>query len=442
MVRIAVVVLDTLRKDAFDNHFEWLPGQRFEQAWSTSHWTVPAHASLFCGHYPTELGVHAGSPTLSTRTPTIAERLTEEGFQTAAFSCNPYVSSQFGFDRGFDTFEGSWRLRMFDENLFDWNRFVSKHGSTGISRFPRALLACIRSDCDTGRSLRFGANLTLRDHGYGAFQDDGVSEAISWLSSHPHPETDSFLFVNLMEAHAPYLPPPAYRTGGASDPDMISATLDPEYDLDARDVEVAYEDSVRYLSDMYRELFSQLQEQFDVIVTLSDHGELFGEHGTWGHWHGLFPELTHIPLIITGLNECAYASDDPVNLLDLFSTLADLAGVGYDDTRGRSLFSSPTETGLLTEYHGLQTRMQRNLATEEYSDSIIKTYDRELHGIALPDCYGYETTGGFEEVGDCSDSHTVLESLRESLSRPDGADLAEHELPESVIKQLKNLGYA
>jgi len=46
---IALVVLDTLRKDSFDEHFDWLEGVRYDNAWSTSHWTHPAHGSLFTG---------------------------------------------------------------------------------------------------------------------------------------------------------------------------------------------------------------------------------------------------------------------------------------------------------------------------------------------------------------------------------------------------------
>jgi arylsulfatase A-like enzyme len=58
-MNVAIVVLDTLRKDAFDREFDWLPGRRFSAAYSTGSWTVPAHASLFAGKYPSELGVHS-----------------------------------------------------------------------------------------------------------------------------------------------------------------------------------------------------------------------------------------------------------------------------------------------------------------------------------------------------------------------------------------------
>ncbi len=58
---IALVVLDTLRKDYFEEEFEWLhsTGTYFDNGWSTSHWTIPAHASLFSGRYACEIGTGA-----------------------------------------------------------------------------------------------------------------------------------------------------------------------------------------------------------------------------------------------------------------------------------------------------------------------------------------------------------------------------------------------
>ena len=65
MAAIAVVVLDTVRRDAFDEYFDWLPGRWFERAYSTSHRTVPAHASLFTGTYAGEIGVGGGNEHLT-----------------------------------------------------------------------------------------------------------------------------------------------------------------------------------------------------------------------------------------------------------------------------------------------------------------------------------------------------------------------------------------
>ncbi|QSG08239.1 sulfatase-like hydrolase/transferase [Halapricum desulfuricans] len=107
---IAIVVLDTLRKDAFDEYFDWLPGTRYEQAWSTSNWTVPAHASLFTGEYPSTVETHAKRKVLDHDAPTLAESLQAEEYRTRGISANVHVSSAFDFDRGFDEFyELGWR---------------------------------------------------------------------------------------------------------------------------------------------------------------------------------------------------------------------------------------------------------------------------------------------------------------------------------------------
>ena len=79
---VAVVVLDTLRRDRFREYFDWLPGQFYSRAFSTSHWTVPAHASLFTGKYGSELGVTAKSPSLDCDEITLPEALSAAGYRT------------------------------------------------------------------------------------------------------------------------------------------------------------------------------------------------------------------------------------------------------------------------------------------------------------------------------------------------------------------------
>lgn len=48
-MNVAVIVLNTMRKDVFDEHFDWFPGVRYEEAYSIESYTVPAHGSLFTG---------------------------------------------------------------------------------------------------------------------------------------------------------------------------------------------------------------------------------------------------------------------------------------------------------------------------------------------------------------------------------------------------------
>ena len=79
---VAVVVLDTMRKETFDGNFSWLRsrGVPFDNAWSTSHWTIPAHASLFTGLYASEAGTHAKNRTLLSTEHNLSGHLSEAGY--------------------------------------------------------------------------------------------------------------------------------------------------------------------------------------------------------------------------------------------------------------------------------------------------------------------------------------------------------------------------
>lgn len=442
MTNIALVVLDTLRKDAFDEYFDWLPGRRFERAYSTSHRTVPAHASLFTGKYASEIGIGGEQASLSWDRPVLAERLRDAGYTTSAFSANPYVSPQFSYDRGFERFDGSWRLESFDPDVFDWGVFIANSQDEGPSRYFRALWNCVTTDCDTVRSLKHGVALKLYDSGVGPFEmDDGAEDALETVRSTSFGD-DEFLFVNLMEAHAPYNPPSEYQTTEEPEFDGVSATISDEIDVDADRLRRAYEDSVRYLSDMYRDIFAELRADFDCVITLSDHGELFGEHGAWNHCYGVFPELTHVPLSIWTGGDEVISEEATISLLDVHRTVLDLAGVD-GDSRGQNLLDGIESRTYLSEYHGLTPRQLERLRSEGFSAERLESYDEPLDAIAAPeDYYGYETRDGFVETGTATipDPRERLAQLRDELVRTE-ATTGDEQLSESVLQQLDDLGY-
>lgn len=442
MPRVALVVLDTLRKDTFDAHFDWLPGKRFERAYAPSHWTPPVHAALFCGKYGSELGVRGGSERLDCPEPTLAEVLSDAGVRTRAFSANTYVSRHFDYDRGFDEFRQPWQLDGLEPDVLDWQDHVNASALDPPLSYLTGLARLATDDVRPLRSLAHGARLYLARYDVLGLGDDGANECLEYVSETEFDRDDEFLFCNLMEAHEPYEPPAEYRTTDLGRlPTTVEMALgDGTYDPDR--VQQAYEDAARYLADRYREIYAELVAEFDYVVTCADHGEAFDRDGLWGHIYGVYPELTHVPLVVSGDGVAAGTVDATVGLLDLHRTVADLFGVDVE-SRGRNLFDGKVDGGeYLTETHGIAEDRLANLATNEQRRRAER-YAESLTGYAAPpDYYGYETLDGYVETGtaEVADPRGRMAVLRDSLEEP-----PEHEghgdVSGSVQSRLDDLGY-
>lgn len=443
MANVALVVLDTLRKDAFDEFFGWLPGERFENAWSTSSWTVPAHGTLFTGLYPGDAGVYAKNETLDYDGTVLAEQLSSMGYTTRGFSANANIADAFRFTRGFDEFEHSWRGNRRDDDVLDWNDFISQTREMGPLRYPLAVKEAVTADVDTWKSLKFGVQMKARDLqlGWIVDDDDGARKALRFVEDTTF-GSDEFLFLNLMEAHTPYYPPREYQTVEINDNPSLEDTMFDGPDEDPEDVRQAYRDCVRYLSDIYEEIFTELQKDFDYILTLSDHGEMFGRDGVWEHHYGVYPELTHVPLsIYSGQSETTHR-EETVSLLDVFPTIEAMAG-GESDRPGRDILSS-TETGeYVVERHGLRAAQSERIR-EQYDDETVAKYDESLYGAVRSDgIYGWEGRFGFDCTG--TDGHDDLKNRIESVrTERDGivtADTEADDVPDDVQDRLQELGY-
>lgn len=452
MTSIAVVVLDTLRKDAFDEHFGWLPGLSFEQAYSTANWTGPVHASLFTGEYGSAVGVSSKSLGLDCDRSVLAEELSAAGYRARLWSANPNVTPTYDFDRGFDEVVGPTQLPYPDRTVLDVASFVADNQHLSRHRrYARAVREIVTGDYDTIPSLRRGFDV-FRGVENNNVPDDGaqgVRDRVADLAV----ADDELLFVNLMEAHTPYDPPEPYREGaepvempfgeaylGVDDPERVRA---------------GYEGAVRYLSDVYREIFGHLRERFDYVITLSDHGELLGEHGDmWNHVTGVYSEITHVPLIVSG--EGPDVGNDPVDarfdepldgechatvsLLDVYATIRRLAGLDAGETGGRSLVPAPTEgSTCLAEYRG---PFAESLERARAEGLDLDRFDRDLFALIETGYYGYEDYDGWVERGS-TDRASPRADLHELVEREEMAALepTDTEMSAAVSDRLEKLGY-
>lgn len=89
---------------------------------------------------------------------------------------------------------------------------------------------------------------------------------------------------------------------------------------------------IRYMDEQVGKLLSDLDAspagKNTVVVLWGDHGWLHGEHGIWGK-HCLFEEALHSPLLIRvpSQQRGGVASDEIVETVDIYPTLAALAGL-------------------------------------------------------------------------------------------------------------------
>ncbi len=114
---VLLISIDTLRADAIGAYGNktvstpWMDllareGVRFEQAHAHNVVTFPSHANILSGQYPLAHGVRDNTGFRFPKDmPTLATRLKERGFQTAAFVSAFVLDSRFGLDRGFDVYD-------------------------------------------------------------------------------------------------------------------------------------------------------------------------------------------------------------------------------------------------------------------------------------------------------------------------------------------------
>ncbi len=308
---VVLVSIDSLRADhlgSYGNPRDVSPfldrlaasGLRFENALASSPWTLPSHVTMLSGRGPLEHNVIEDNRRIPDDLPLVAERLRAAGYATAAFVSTIYVSSDYGFDRGFDTFVD-----------YDLTK------KANLQRQVRA--------------------------------EKLVDDALAWLSAQSG--KPAFLFVHLYDAHYPYLPPEPWsvrydKPGTKKSTKYRNYAHYKTHPLNEKQLEhqlAQYDESIRYVDDQLARLHAALEtagRRQDWVVT-ADHGEEFGERGSWGHAHTLHPEVMRVPLIVS--NQPPAVRSERVGVIDVAPTLAALAGLTMDTT-GLSLLGPLPES--------------------------------------------------------------------------------------------------
>ncbi len=318
-------------------------GVQFQQAFATSSWTLPSHASLFTGRWPHELSAGWKTP-LDTTHPTLASRLGSLGYDTAGFVANlDYCGRETGLGRGFAHYE--------DYPLTPWEVLTRYIGlGRKIDQISIAMVAGIL----TGRRRARERPLIplSKEHAKGAADiDRGFLDWLSWQRNRGRP---FFAFLNYNDAHSPYeVPDESSRAFGARPSSWhdrlvlehwhtIDKTNLPFHAIQmARDV---YDDAIASLDSHLGALLDELQRRGvldnTMVIVTSDHGEHLGDHLLFFHGCSLYRQVVEVPLVIVSHERVPAGRTvaESVSLRDLPATVLDLLGlVSNDAFPGRSL---------------------------------------------------------------------------------------------------------
>jgi choline-sulfatase len=411
---VLLYVVDTLRADALEPYGNTLvetptaarlarEGVLFERASAHSSWTRPSVASILTGLAPDMHGVEAREDEMPGELALLSEKFSQAGYATGAIVTNPNVGVWFGFDQGYDTFHELYT-----------------HTGKGIVE---------------GDDERAGS-------------DEVTQRAIEWIDQLEGSERPFFLFILTTDPHWPYEPPPEFDPykipvpEGRARKKRRRMNSRPSYDG-----EVAFND--HSLGVLLDHLGARDRLDDTLVVLTSDHGEAFGEHQLRGHGHSLFDEVVRVPLIVRRPREPEPGRrvETPVQLVDLYPTLLDAAGLPIPaGLEGRIL---PPEPGAAAR--PIYARLHLDgVSLEMMVEPPWKLIVGET-GVLRPQGGLYDLEHDPEELrnidADEPERAAALEAnLRARAAAPDritrsGADEPPRVLPDEVRDALEALGY-
>lgn len=275
----------------------------FLNTYAPSPWTLPSHVSILTSLYGINHQVYYDDEKMDSSIITLADILRQNHFFCSAFTGGGFVSSVYGFSKGFDTYD---------------------EGMGGVFHQDSA------------------------ERVYGAVS--------GWLDRNRG--KNFFLFIHTYQPHDPYACPYPYKTmfldedakwrhinflGYLGGKKAIFKNLSEEERQNAIGL---YDGEIRYTDEkLIGPLVEKLKEMalYDqtMIIFTSDHGEEFYDHGGWGHGHSLYDESLKVPLIIK-FPESKFRGEkfeNIISLVDIMPTILEEMGLDFSDLilDGRSL---------------------------------------------------------------------------------------------------------
>ncbi|MCP4806599.1 MAG: sulfatase [Proteobacteria bacterium] len=408
-------------------------GTLYEAAFANVAVTGPSHTTLLGGRGTWSHGTLLNGIPVPDDERMLAEILSDEGYAAGAFVSAYVLDGDYGFRRGFGTY---------DDDFSGWK------GSSGL--LPRRIQAAL--------VRRFSPDEVLERRG-----DRTTEDALDWLDEQDGPW---FLWVHLFEPHGPYDPPAEYLVyeGDPRSPEHTSMeqvdlaeaapylrkTLEGITDLDY--VMAAYDGEIAFADAQVGRLVEAAGPDTLVVVS-GDHGESFGENGVWfDHGDDVYDASLRVPLIIRHPDLANGVDDRLVELDDVTPTVLDLlglpAGRGLD---GQSLRGTPRsvvrslcydrDANMAIRSGEIGSRPTARMAGLRSDDALFVRREHESFADAFyraPEGEGFRLVTE-EDVSAGEDLAVLVQHADELLSGD--AERSAVELTDAERARLEALGY-
>lgn len=314
-------------------------GVAFRNCYCNAPLCVPSRASMFAGKLPSNIDVYDNGSEFRSSIPTFVHHLRRSGYDTILSGKMHFIGPDqlHGFEQRLtkDLQPVGFQLTT------DWTRGVHANPGTSVRRLQRSGICGWNNQLDFDERSHFRALEKLR--------------ALSQTeNSRPF-----FLCVSYMHPHDPFVITKEYwdRYDGV---DVPMPTIGPEpikemhpfnqwiqihhevdqYQLSEQQIRVnrrAYYGMVSYIDDKVGQIVGELKrlKMLDntIVIVVSDHGEMLGEHGMWFK-RTFFDPAAKVPLIFYCPERFKMGQkiNRVVSLVDVGATLMKLAKVTDADS--------------------------------------------------------------------------------------------------------------
>jgi len=312
MLNVVVLIIDTLRED----YGRGLEGLRelgfvkYENAIAPAPWTLPSHASLVTGMYPSQHEIHESRSARTNEELTniarvrmrqlsygIIGELENEGYETVIITANPYITETFGFRAG-EVILVPGRFYSPD-HLRLYRLWVERYGRDRVAMFRDLVRRGKYIDAAKGITYSLANLMEMALHRlriHDLTMEKG-SETIMKMLRQKQLNQPFLLLINIMEAHSPYLHNDLGDTAynKAITKWMLNDGTDDPIIEELR----SYSKHATYAVKRAIEVIRVLKPYLDdaLVIITSDHGELLGDGGL-GHGYFLKDGLLKVPLWI------------------------------------------------------------------------------------------------------------------------------------------------